>query len=205
MLKRTFDFLSALAALVAMSPFLILLAILVRWKLGAPVLFKQPRLGCQGRIFLLYKFRTMTEARDPAGRLLPDDQRLTPFGRWLRSSSFDEWPELWNILRGDMSVVGPRPLLVKYRDRYSKEQFRRHEVRPGLTGWAQVNGRNATTWEERLAADVWYVDHQTFRLDCRIIFLTVLAVVRREGISAEGHSTMPEFMGASTTRQEKSG
>jgi len=175
------------------APVLLVVAGIVRFKLGAPVLFLQKRPGQGGRIFTILKFRTMTDARDSAGKQSTDAERLTPFGRWLRATSLDELPELWNVLHGEMSLVGPRPLLVEYLDRYTPEEARRHEVRPGLTGWAQVNGRNATTWEERLALDVWYVDHRSFQLDLRILFLTVVSVLRRDGINAPGVATMPEF------------
>lgn len=192
-MKRLFDFLAALVALLVLWPVLLALALLVRAKLGAPVFFRQPRPGRGGRVFTLVKFRTMTDARDAAGNLRADAERLTPFGRWLRATSLDELPELWNVLRGEMSLVGPRPLLVEYLDRYTSEEARRHEVRPGLTGWAQVNGRNATSWEQRLALDVWYVDHRGFLLDLRILARTVALVFRRDGIHAPGEATMPEF------------
>jgi len=191
--KRLIDIVVALAALVLLSPVLLVVALLVRIRLGAPVFFRQARPGLHGRIFLIRKFRTMTEARDAHGRLRSDGERLTRFGRALRATSLDELPELWNVLWGDMSLVGPRPLLVEYLERYSVEQARRHEVRPGITGWAQVNGRNATTWEDRLRLDVWYVDHGSLWLDLRILVQTVWLVVRREGVSAPGVATMPEF------------
>jgi lipopolysaccharide/colanic/teichoic acid biosynthesis glycosyltransferase len=193
--KRLFDFLAAAASLVALSPGLLVLAILVRRKLGSPVIFRQLRPGRGGRLFEVWKFRTMTEARDGHGQLLPDAARLPPFGHWLRATSLDELPELWNVLRGEMSLVGPRPLLVDYLPLYSPEQSRRHELRPGLTGWAQINGRNALTWDEKFRLDVWYVDHRTFWLDLKIIALTVTRVFRREGISAAGEATMPRFTG----------
>lgn len=193
--KRLFDLAVAVPALVVLGPVLGVLALLVRWQLGAPVLFRQQRPGLHGRPFTLYKFRTMTEARDAEGRLLPDAQRLTPFGRFLRSTSLDELPELFNVVRGDMSLVGPRPLLMQYLERYTPTQRRRHEVRPGITGWAQVNGRNALDWPQRLALDVWYVDHLSFALDLRIIFITMVKILRREGISEPGQATMREFMG----------
>jgi sugar transferase EpsL len=203
--KRLFDFLASAAALVALSPGLLVLAILVRWKLGRPVIFRQHRPGRNGRVFKVWKFRTMTDARDGDGRLLSDAQRLPPFGRWLRATSLDELPELWNVLRGDMSLVGPRPLLVEYLPLYSVEQARRHELRPGLTGWAQINGRNALTWDEKFRLDLWYIDHRTFWLDLKIIGLTVARVFRREGISAAGEATMPRFTGtlASTAGPSK--
>jgi sugar transferase EpsL len=194
-LKRLIDFLGALMALVVLAPLFAVVALLVRVKLGAPVLFRQRRPGRGGMIFELVKFRTMTDGRDADGGLLPDAERLTGFGRWLRATSLDELPELWNVLRGDMSLVGPRPLLVQYLDRYTPVQARRHEVRPGLTGWAQVNGRNAQTWEDRFRLDVWYVDHRSLRLDCRILALTVWKVLRRDGVADVGHATKEEFQG----------
>jgi lipopolysaccharide/colanic/teichoic acid biosynthesis glycosyltransferase len=193
--KRLFDFSAAAAALALLSPALLVLAILVRWKLGSPVIFRQPRPGRGGRVFEIWKFRTMTDARDGDGRLLPDAARLPPFGLWLRATSLDELPELWNVLRGEMSLVGPRPLLVEYLPLYSAEQARRHELRPGLTGWAQINGRNALSWDEKFRLDLWYVDHRTFRLDLKIIALTLVRVFRREGISATGDPTMSRFTG----------
>ena len=195
-MKRLFDLLVSAVALALLSPGLLVLALLVWRKLGRPVIFRQPRPGRGGRIFQLCKFRTMTDARDDAGRLLPDAKRLPAFGRWLRATSLDELPELWNVLRGEMSLVGPRPLLVEYLPLYSEEQARRHELRPGLTGWAQINGRNALTWEEKFRLDVWYVDHRTFWLDLKIIALTVVRVFRREGISAAGEATMTRFAGS---------
>jgi lipopolysaccharide/colanic/teichoic acid biosynthesis glycosyltransferase len=183
----------AVAALVVFWPLILGLALLVRLKLGSPVLFRQSRPGLSGRVFSLCKFRTMTDSRGANGELLPDEVRLTRFGQWLRSTSLDELPELWNIARGEMSFVGPRPLLVSYLDHYSPEQMRRHDVRPGLTGWAQVNGRNQTTWDDRLRLDVWYVDHVSFRLDVAVMLRTIAAVLGRKGVSAEGHATMPRF------------
>ena len=194
-IKRPQDFLCALAATVVLSPVMGVTALLVRTKLGSPVLFTQGRPGKDGKIFKLYKFRSMTDARDENGNLLPDEIRLTSFGKKLRSTSLDELPELFNILKGDMAVVGPRPLLVKYLDRYNEHQARRHEVRPGFTGLAQVNGRNAISWEEKFDLDVKYVDHITFAGDWRIIFQTVKTVLKHEGISAAGEATMSEFMG----------
>lgn len=194
-LKRPLDFLAALCGLLALSPLMVVLAILVRIKLGSPVLFRQPRPGRHGKPFDLFKFRTMKEERDSHGQLLPDADRLTPFGRFLRSTSLDELPELWNVLKGEMSLVGPRPLLTEYLELYTPAQARRHEVRPGLTGWAQVNGRNATRWDRRLEMDVWYVDHLSLRLDLQVLFRTVGKVVSREGIAAEGHVSMPPFQG----------
>jgi lipopolysaccharide/colanic/teichoic acid biosynthesis glycosyltransferase len=192
-MKRMFDLLVSLTALLLLSPLLLGLALLVLLRLGAPVLFSQVRPGCQGRRFTLWKFRTMTDPGGAGDKPRPDAERLTPFGRTLRATSLDELPELWNVVRGEMSLVGPRPLLVEYLERYTPAEARRHEVRPGLTGWAQVNGRNATTWEERLRLDVWYVDHRSFWLDLRILARTVGLVFRREGINAPGSATMPEF------------
>jgi len=193
--KRTLDLALSTLALVLLSPILAVIALFVRIKLGSPVLFRQQRPGLHGKPFTLLKFRTMTDARDADGNLLPDEQRLTSFGQFLRRTSLDELPELFNVLKGDMSLVGPRPLLMQYLERYTPEQMRRHEVKPGITGWAQVNGRNALSWEEKFALDVWYVDHLSLRLDLKIILLTVWKVLRREGISQDGFATMPEFMG----------
>lgn len=195
-IKRGLDLLISGCALLVLWPVLLVLVLLVRSKLGSPAIFCQERPGKNGRVFRLYKLRTMTDERDEDGRLLPDEQRLTPFGRTLRSLSLDELPELWNIFRGDMSLVGPRPLLVKYLPLYNAQQARRHEVMPGLTGWAQVNGRNLVTWEDKFTMDVWYVDHISFALDLKILWLTVKAVLRREGISAESSATMEEFQGS---------
>jgi len=192
-MKRALDLVVSLWALVFLSPLLLLIALLVRNRLGSPVLFVQVRPGRRGRHFTIRKFRTMSDARDAEGNVRPDADRLTPLGRWLRATSLDELPELWNVARGEMSLVGPRPLLVEYLARYSPEQARRHEVRPGLTGWAQVNGRNATTWEDRFRLDVWYVDHRNLLLDLRIVLLTVIQVLGRKGINAPGSATMPEF------------
>lgn len=197
-MKRILDCLVAGFALILLSVPLLAVALLVRVKLGSPVLFRQERPGLNGRPFIMMKFRTMTDAVDDDGQPLSDAQRLTPFGRWLRASSLDELPELLNILRGDMSLVGPRPLLMRYLPLYSPEQARRHEVRPGLTGWAQINGRNALSWDEKFALDLWYVDHRSFLLDLRILWQTMLKVVRREGISSAGEATMPPFTGSST-------
>ncbi len=195
MAKRLFDLVVASAALVVLSPLLMACAALVAILLGRPVLFRQERPGLHGRPFDLVKFRTMTDARDSDGRLLPDASRLTAFGRFLRSTSLDELPELWNVVEGKMSLVGPRPLLMEYLPLYSPRQARRHEVRPGVTGWAQVNGRNALSWEEKFALDVWYVDNRSFVLDLRILGLTVVRVFRRQGVSAQGEATMPRFKG----------
>jgi len=193
LIKRPFDFMVALMALLVLYPFLIVIAVLVRFKLGSPILFKQERPGLYGQPFMIMKFRTMTDGRDKNGQLLPDEKRLTPFGKLLRSTSLDELPELINVLWGDMSLVGPRPLLMQYLDRYSPEQARRHEVRPGITGWAQINGRNAISWEDRFKLDVWYVDHISPWVDFKILIMTVSKVINREGISEEGHATMTEF------------
>jgi lipopolysaccharide/colanic/teichoic acid biosynthesis glycosyltransferase len=192
-MKRAFDVIASAAAMAVLSPLIVAIALMVRLKLGSPVLFSQQRPGLRGRLFTMRKFRTMTDARDARGEPLSDGERLTRFGRWLRSTSLDELPELWNVLAGDMSLVGPRPLLVRYLERYTPEEARRHEVRPGLTGWAQVNGRNASTWEERLRLDVWYVDNRTFMLDLRIIMRTVTVVLRKDGINSSDAATMREF------------
>ena len=194
-MKRLFDLLVSAIGLLILAVPLALLAWQVRRKLGSPVLFTQVRPGLHGRPFCMVKFRTMTDARDASGALLPDAQRLTPFGRFLRASSLDELPELWNVLRGEMSLVGPRPLLMEYLPLYSPEQARRHEVCPGITGWAQVNGRNGISWAEKFALDVWYVDHRSLWLDVRILWLTVRKVLVRDGISAAGEATMPRFEG----------
>ena len=194
-IKRLLDILLSGLALIVLSPVLLVTAILVRTKLGSPVIFCQERPGKDEKIFRLYKFRSMTDEKDENGNLLPDEIRLTRFGRLLRSTSLDELPELWNIFRGDMSIVGPRPLLVRYLPRYNEEQKHRHDVRPGLTGWAQINGRNAISWEEKFRLDVWYVRNLRFTTDVKIIFLTVKKVFCREGISSEMAATMEEFMG----------
>ena len=194
-MKRLFDLLASAMGLLLLAVPLALLAWQVRRKLGSPVLFTQVRPGLRGKPFRMVKFRTMTDARDASGALLPDAQRLTDFGRFLRASSLDELPELWNVLRGEMSLVGPRPLLMQYLPLYSPEQARRHEVRPGITGWAQVNGRNAISWADKFALDVWYVDHRSLWLDVRILWMTVRKVVVRDGISAAGEATMPRFEG----------
>lgn len=194
-MKRLVDIAGSLVALVILSPVILAVSIGVARRVGSPIFFKQLRSGRHGRPFRMIKFRTMTDGRDATGALLPDGERLVPFGRFLRATSLDELPELWNVLRGDMSLVGPRPLLMQYLDRYTPEQARRHEVRPGITGYAQVNGRNALAWPERLALDTWYVDHRTFWLDLRILAATLAKVIRRDGISAPGEATMSEFMG----------
>ena len=195
MLKRAFDIVFSAGWLVGFSPLLLIVAILVRLKLGSPVLFVQERPGLRARPFRMVKFRTMTDARGPDGELLPDEQRLTAFGRFLRSTTLDEFPEMWNVLLGDMSVVGPRPLLMRYVPRYDAFQARRMEVKPGVTGWAQVNGRNSLTWEEKFALDVWYVDHRTFWLDMKIVVLTFFKVFARTGINSDKAATMEEFRG----------
>jgi len=194
--KRAFDLTAALLGLACIWPLVILLAALVRVFLGGPILFQQRRPGLHGRPFVMYKFRTMTDARAPDGSLLPDEQRLTRFGKFLRSTSLDELPELLNVITGDMSLVGPRPLLMEYLPRYNPIQARRHDVRPGITGWAQVNGRNAISWEEKFALDVWYVDNRHLLLDLRIILLTLFKVFKREGITQGGQATAEKFMGS---------
>lgn len=191
--KRFFDIILSLFALILLSPVMLIVAILVRTKLGSPVIFCQERPGKNERIFKLYKFRSMTDKRDEKGELLPDEVRLTKFGKLLRSTSLDELPELWNILRGDMSIVGPRPLLVKYLPLYNEVQKHRHDVRPGLTGWAQVHGRNTISWEEKFEYDVWYVEHLSFAIDVKTVFLTVKKVFCREGITSETAATIEEF------------
>lgn len=196
-MKRLLDFVCAAAGLMALAPVLAIVAVLVRRRMGVPILFSQLRPGLNGAPFRMYKFRTMRGAVDAAGNPLPDGERLTQLGRLLRSTSLDELPELWNVITGDMSLVGPRPLLMEYLPLYSPDQARRHEVRPGLTGWAQVNGRNALSWEEKFALDVWYVDNRSFWLDLKILWLTIHKVFARHGISAEGDATMPKFTGSS--------
>lgn len=196
-MKRVLDVVCSGLGLLVLSPVLLVLAILIALRLGRPVLFTQTRPGLHGKPFRMFKFRSMTSACDASGNLLPDDQRLTPFGQRLRSTSLDELPGLWAVLKGDMSLVGPRPLLMEYLPLYTPEQARRHEVRPGITGWAQVNGRNAISWEEKFALDVWYVDNQSLWLDIKILFLTVKKVLVRDGISAAGEATMSKFTGSS--------
>lgn len=195
MLKRAFDIIASTSALLLLSPLILIVAIKVRRKLGSPILFRQTRPGKDGNAFQMIKFRTMLDSVDKQGNSLPDDQRMTPFGSFLRSTSLDELPELYNVLKGEMSLVGPRPLLMEYLPLYSKEQYRRHEVRPGVTGWAQVNGRNAISWEDKFKLDLWYVDNQSFLLDLKILFLTVKKVLVRDGISGEGEATMSKFTG----------
>jgi sugar transferase EpsL len=193
--KRFLDLKLAILALLLLSPVLLISAVLVRFRLGSPVLFRQRRPGLHGEPFEILKFRTMKDERDDAGNLLSDEHRLTALGRFLRKTSLDELPELFNVVKGEMSLVGPRPLLMSYLDLYSEEQSRRHEVLPGITGWAQVNGRNAMSWEDKFAHDVWYVDHVSFWLDLKIIMLTFWQVLAARDIAAEGHATMPEFRG----------
>ncbi|MEH6413552.1 sugar transferase [Pseudomonas sp. CGJS7] len=195
MLKRFIDICASLCALILLSPVMAVVAWNIRKKLGSPVLFRQVRPGRDGKPFEMIKFRTMRDAVGSDGQPLADAERMTPFGSFLRASSLDELPELWNVLKGDMSLVGPRPLLMEYLPLYSQEQSRRHEVRPGVTGWAQVNGRNALSWDEKFKLDVWYVDNQSFLLDLKILFMTIKKVVVKEGISAEGNVTMSKFTG----------
>ena len=202
MLKRSFDIVVSLLGTFFLALPLIILGLMVYFRLGAPVIFRQVRPGLRGQSFKMVKFRTMRNAVAPDGKSLPDAERMTPFGNFLRSASLDELPELWNVLKGDMSLVGPRPLLMEYLPLYSPEQARRHEVRPGVTGWAQVNGRNAVSWDEKFNMDVWYVDNQTFWLDLKILMLTVGKVLGREGISGEGEVTMSRFAGSSVKGKE---
>jgi sugar transferase EpsL len=194
--NRCFDLVAIVAAAPLLLPLGLSAAALVRWNIGRPVLFRQLRPGLNGKLFAIVKFRTMVDRRDASGKLLPDAERLTRFGAWLRGTSLDELPEFINVLRGEMSLVGPRPLLTEYLPLYTSEQQRRHEVLPGITGWAQVNGRNSLTWEERFALDVWYVDNRSFWLDTKIVFLTIRQVLKRDGISAAGDATMPKFTGS---------
>lgn len=201
--KRIFDLFAATLAFILLWPFILLTALSVRIFLGTPILFRQKRPGYKGQPFFVYKFRTMSSASDSAGNLLPDVQRLTRFGRFLRAISLDELPELFNILRGEMSLVGPRPLLMEYLGRYSPEQMRRHDTYPGLTGWAQVNGRNAITWQDKFTLDVWYVDNWSFWLDIKIIFLTLSKVIKREGITQPGQATTEYFMGNKDNNQSE--
>ncbi|NOH65236.1 sugar transferase [Vibrio rotiferianus] len=196
MVKRIFDMLTSFVVLIILSPIFSLIALMIRKKLGSPVFFRQTRPGLHGKPFQMVKFRTMKDAVDQQGNPLPDSERMTPFGDKLRNSSLDELPGLWNVLNGEMSLVGPRPLLMQYLPLYSKEQARRHDVRPGVTGWAQINGRNAISWEEKFALDVWYVDNRTLWLDIKILFTTVKKVFVKEGISADGHVTIEPFTGS---------
>lgn len=198
-MKRTFDFIVSFIALIVLSPVILITAFLIRLKIGSPVVFKQQRPGLNGIPFYVYKFRSMTDERDKKGELLPDDIRLTSFGKIIRKLSLDELPQLWNVLKGDMSFVGPRPLLMEYISLYNETQMRRHEVRPGITGWAQVNGRNTITWEKKFEYDVWYVDNQSFLLDMKILIMTVMKVFKSEGISQNGQATMTKFKGESTS------
>jgi sugar transferase EpsL len=200
-LKRLIDIILSVVGIVLLSPLLVILALLIRFKIGSPVLFRQERPGLKGKGFIIYKFRTMTDQKDNAGQLLPDDQRLPAFGRFLRSASLDELPELFNVIKGDMSIVGPRPLMMKYLNRYTPQQARRHEVKPGITGWAQINGRNTLTWEDKFKMDVWYVDNRSVWLDSKIISKSIWMVIRRQGITQEGRATVDEFFG---TQQKNS-
>ena len=195
LVKRLFDFVLGLFGLLVLSPVLLVLFVLIQKNLGAPVLFRQARPGQNGQPFTMFKFRTMRDAVDASGQHLPDAERLTPFGRKLRATSLDELPELWNVLKGDMSLVGPRPLLMEYLPLYDEQQYRRHEVKPGITGWAQINGRNAISWDDKFKLDVWYVDHQSIWLDIKILALTVKKVLFKEDINAQGEATMTKFTG----------
>jgi lipopolysaccharide/colanic/teichoic acid biosynthesis glycosyltransferase len=196
MIKYAIDFIISAILLAMLSPLMLLIWVLISFRLERPAIFCQTRPGLNGRPFKMFKFKTMISATDDVGARLPDEERLTPLGSWLRKTSLDELPELWNVLRGEMSLVGPRPLLLEYLPRYSERQARRHEVRPGVTGWAQVNGRNAISWEEKFEFDVWYVDNHSFLLDLKILWMTVGQVLRRDGISSEGHATIPVFTGS---------
>lgn len=200
--KRLFDIIASVSGLIILSPVFLILAYLIRKNLGAPVFFTQERPGKDGKPFKMIKFRSMRDAVDKDGNPLPDSERLTPFGKKLRAASLDELPELWNVLKGDMSLVGPRPLLMSYLPLYNDFQFRRHEMRPGVTGWAQVNGRNAISWDEKFAYDIWYIDHFSLRFDMKILFLTIKKVFIKEGISAEGEATMPYFTGNDSNEQK---
>ena len=192
-LKLLFDIIVSLTLIILLAPLILFIALLIWVTMGRPILFRQRRVGYQGQVFTIYKFRTMTEERDENGNLLPDEQRLTRFGRFLRETSLDELPELFNVLKGDMSLVGPRPLLVEYLPYYTPEERKRHNMRPGITGWAQVNGRNAITWDQKLALDVWYVDNWSLWLDFKIILMTIIKVIKREGISTNGYATAPRL------------
>ncbi|GAB4118727.1 MAG: sugar transferase [Roseiflexaceae bacterium] len=193
--KRIFDLAISVPLLILLAPVMLAIAVLVRIKLGGPVIFRQTRPGLHGQPFEMIKFRTMTDGRDAQGNLLPDEQRMHPFGEWLRSTSLDELPELWLVVTGKLSLVGPRPLLMRYLPRYTARQMRRHEVLPGITGWAQINGRNAISWEQKFEYDVWYVEHVSLWNDIKILWMTFFKITAREGISAEGHATAPEFWG----------
>lgn len=198
-MKRLFDFMVSLILFVGLSPIFIVIALFIKRKLGSPIIFKQVRPGLNGIPFCLYKFRTMTDEEDEKGQLLPDYIRLTSFGRFLRKYSLDEYPQLWNVIKGDLSLVGPRPLLVEYLPLYTKEQFFRHNVKPGITGWAQVNGRNALSWEDKFKLDVWYVKNQSFFLDLKILFLTAYKVIISEGINQPGNATVESFKGSKSS------
>jgi len=201
MIKRLFDFIIALILLVVLAPVIAFTAVIIRIKIGYPIVFKQQRPGLHGRPFYIYKFRTMTDELDSAGNLLPDEQRLTKLGLIIRKLSIDELPQLFNVLKGELSLVGPRPLLTEYLDKYTPEQARRHDVKPGITGWAQVNGRNAISWEEKFKLDVWYVVNQSFWLDIKILWLTALKVIKRDGVNQQGHVTMTKFEGSQSYSQ----
>lgn len=195
MLKLCFDFVLATLVMIILLPFFIIIYLLILWNLGRPVIYKQLRPGLNGKPFQMYKFRSMSNQTDPNGNLLPDANRLNTFGKFLRASSFDELPSLWNVIKGDMSLVGPRPLLMEYLPLYNHKQARRHEVRPGITGWAQVNGRNSITWEKKFVLDVWYVDNQSLKLDVKILYITIKKVLMKDGISEDGEETMSKFTG----------
>ena len=201
--KRLFDLIICISALIILTPIIITVAVLIVLVIGFPILYRQTRPGYLGTPFTILKFRTMSFKYNDNGGILPDDQRLRKFGKFLRSTSIDELPEIWNVIKGDMSIVGPRPLLMQYLDRYTPEQLRRHEVRPGITGWAQINGRNAITWEEKFKLDVWYVDNQSFLLDLKIIFLTIWKIIRRDGINQPGQATMEEFFPVNENTRNK--
>jgi len=196
MIKRLFDIIATSATILILSPVIITAALMVRLKMGVPVFFKQERPGLHGKPFIIYKFRTMTDKKDTDGKVLPDEMRLTPLGKFLRRFSIDELPQLFNVIRGDLSLVGPRPLLMEYLPLYTPESARRHDVKPGITGWAQVNGRNAISWDERFKLDVWYVDNRSFMLDLKILWMTFIKVFKKEGISQNGHATMEKFKGS---------
>ena len=196
MVKRIFDFITACCLLLLIAPFLFLLILVTRLKLGSPIFFTQIRPGLHGKPFLMIKFRTMMDSKDSSGNVLPDSDRLTPFGFFLRSTSLDELPELWNVIKGEMSLVGPRPLLIEYLPLYNEEQAKRHDVKPGITGWAQINGRNALSWEDKFKLDVWYVDNKSFLLDCKILLLTILKTLRKDGINQPGQATTEKFKGS---------
>ena len=200
--KRVIDFTGAIGILIVLAPVLLITALLIRIRLGSPVLFRQTRPGLKGRPFVIYKFRTMTDRRDASGELLPDEERLTRLGEWIRRLSLDEFPQLLNVLGGSMSLVGPRPLMMRYLPRYTPRQYRRHDVKPGITGWVQVNGRNALSWDEKFNLDIWYVEHRSAWLDFRILWLTLAELIRPKGISHQGYTTMPEFWGTAGHAEE---